>query len=372
MDRELRKHFLNRLSYSSLNTQQLNYLGEQIDNSFNLYRESGFGDTIPIPRQSAAKILVNYFTAEEDIVNLFTTLLANQGKRFYNSELRLNGDEDLIKFLAKKKWVFDSQVFQFFRDPFFENEINVLKSIRIIDLRQKEEIDSLMKKIEDVTQTLGDKDLEWSVNLRLYDLDREISQLIRKIIGMLLVRQNLQPITFDIFTCLKELAINASKANYKQLFEKMVTTPEGIDANKHYSLFLKRFKEEISENGNKNLIKLAQQKDRYINITFQSTNQGIGVWVTNSQNITAVEKKAILKKLGYKKNDLFAYAEDKYSEGAGLGIGLVLSLLRVYSDDEIPLKVVFYPSFIKIGFFLDRSQTATRLQKKLESQQEQS
>ncbi|MDA3900951.1 MAG: hypothetical protein PF637_10580 [Spirochaetes bacterium] len=362
MDRVLKKHFMNLLVYSSLNTQQLNHLGEQCNSTFDLYRESGFGTTIPVPRQSAATVVVNFFTTEEEIVELFTILLKNEGKRFYNSELRLNGHEDFIKFLAKRKWIYDEQMVQFFRDPFFENEINILKQIRVIDLRNQDSLEGLMQKIEDITATLGDKDLEWSVNLRLYDLDREISMLIRKIIDMLLVRQNLQSITFDLFTCLKELAINASKANYKLLFEKLITAPEGIDSNRSYALFLRRFKEEIAENGNSNLLKMAKKKDRYINITFQSNNKGIGVWVTNNQNITALEKKAILQKLGYNSTeDLFAYADTENNEGAGLGIKLVLSILRIYTDEKIPLKVVFYPKFIKMGFFLDRNQIASHI-----------
>ncbi|MFW5807496.1 MAG: hypothetical protein ACOCWH_00415 [Spirochaetota bacterium] len=357
MERELRKHFINLLIYSSLDSRQLNYLGESRDSTFNLYTESGFGDRIPIPRQSAAETVVNYFNTEEDVVELFTILLRSEGKRFYNSTLELYNPDILMKYLEKRKWIYDPEMKFFFRDPFFEREINFLKAIRIIDLRQSAGLDTLITNISTVSKTLGDKDLEWSVNLRLYDLTRESSKLIQEILNMLLVRQDLQSISFDMFTCLKELAINASKANYKLLYEKHVTAPEGITSGNNYPVFLEMFKNEIAENGNTNLYKLAQMKDKFINITFQSTNTHVGIWVTNSQNITLQEKQAILKKLGYKKgSDLFAFAdENKFNEGAGMGIPLVLSVLHLYSDDPIPLKVVFYPSFIKIGFLLERS-----------------
>lgn len=366
MDRELRKHFLNLLVYSSMNTQQFNFLGQSVEGTFDIYKISGFGPTIPLPRQTAAEIIINYFDSEEDVVRLFTVLLQNEGKRFYNAILKIRNRDSFIVFLSKRKWVYDVDLKHFFIDPFFEKDINFLKSIKVIDLCELNGVSVLAEKIRSASESLKDKDLEWSINLRLYDLDREISGLIQEIIKMLLVRQNLQEITFDIFTCLKELAINASKANYKLLYERLVTAPQGINTKTSYQLFLKMFLEEIENNGNSNLLKLAKQKKSYINITFQSTNAGIGVWITNSQNITSIEKEAILNKLGYSRDDnFFDFANsDDYKEGAGLGIALVLSVLHQYTEEEIPLKVVFYPKFLKMGFFLFREEITKGLKNK--------
>ncbi len=361
MDLTLKSNFHSILVYS-LNSAQINFLGESLDRKFNLYKESGYGTTIPIPQQTSADIITEYFDSEEEIVQLFTILLRFDGERFYNRILNINGRMKFIKILEKRKWVFDPDLVYFTRDPFYEHEINFLKKIRVIDLRKVIDIPGLIDEITKTSTTLSLKDLEWRINLRLYDLDRDNSSLIRKIIEMLLTKQNLQPIAFEMFTCLKELAINASKANYKILFEKFITIPQGINTKNNYVHFLNMFKDEIEEHGNTRLFELAKAKDKYINITFQSTNSGIEMWVTNNQNISVIEKQAILKRLGHDANfNAAAFMDDETTEGAGLGLMLILQILKKYTEDNAPLKVIFYPNFIKIGFTLAREDMYNKL-----------
>jgi len=362
MSAEIRK-FFRQIINNSLNTQQVNYLGELVDSSFNLNRAAGFSSTMPVPRQTAANTLISYFSTEEEIVNLFACMLLHEGERFYNRDLAIWGRDEFLNLLRKHKWSYDRDLGMFFLDPFYEREINFLKKIRFIDLREKVSVKEIIKELTDITSAMSIADLEWRVVLRLYDLERETGELIRKIITLLLTRQELQMFTSDLFVCLKEMAINASKANYKLLFEKHVTAPEGITADKNYHVFLERFRDEIDENGNSNLFQLARQDDRYITITFQSTIDSIEIWVTNSQNITAVEKQQIIKKLGMSpaKENSFVNDDDELKEGAGLGINLVLRVLRSYSADPHPLKVVFYPEFIKFGFTLTRESLRAKI-----------
>jgi hypothetical protein len=343
---------------NSLSTQQINYLGESADINFNLNRQSGFSSTIPVPRQTAVQTLLDYFTDDDQIINLFTIMLRYEGERFYNRDLLIWGKDKFIALLHKHKWIFDKEMSRFFMDPFYEHEINFLKKIRVLDLREEVPINDIIAKIADISKKMGIRNLEWRVALRLYDLDSKIGELIRKIISMLLSRQNLQMFTSDLYTCLKELAINATKANYKLLFAKHVTSPQGISTDKNYMEFLTKFRDEIEENGNSNLIKLAREDDRNINITFQSTNDAIEIWVVNNQSVTAIEKQQILKKLGVSVHttDSFLSFDDDLTEGAGLGISLVLKVLRNYSHDKHPLKVIFYTDSLKIGFSLKRSE----------------
>jgi hypothetical protein len=73
--------------------------------------------------------------------------------------------------------------------------------------------------------------------------------------------------------------------------------------------------------------------------------------------VTYIEKEQILKKINTERldNDSFITDDDDNTEGAGLGLSLVINLLKNYSGEEHPLKVVFYPDFIKIGFELKRT-----------------
>jgi len=355
MLREMRNLF-KTIIINSLNTQQVNYLGGFLDSTFDLYRESGFSSTTPIPRQTAAEILILRYNNEDDIVHLFSILLRHDGERFYNRDLALWGKEDFLVLLKLQKWIYDQELKLFFRDPFYEREINFLNKIHVIDLRTDIDIEKIVKSITALSKKMSIQDLEWRITLRLYDLEPHIGELIRKIIDLLLSRQNLQPFTGELFFCFKELAINASKANYKLLFQKYVAEKQGVIPDEDYKRFLELFKIEIEENGNSNLLEWAKRDDRYYTITFQSSIDSIEIWVTNTQNITLIEKEQILKKLSPEtlSGDSYFDNSDDNTEGAGLGLTLIVNVLKKYSSDINPLKVVFYPDFIKMGFDLKR------------------
>ncbi len=362
MLRQIRRLF-KTIIINSLSTQQVNYLGVLLDSSFDLYRESGFSSTTPIPRQTAADVLINRFKDEEDIVHLFAIMLRHEGERFYNRDLVIWGKEEFCILIKRQKWVYDRDLKIFFRDPFYEHEINFLNKIQIIDLRTDLDVSDLVKQIASISKKLSIQDLHWRITLRLYDLEQHIGELVRKIMEMLLARQNLQSFTGELFFCFKELALNASKANYKLLFQKYVTEKQGIRSEGNYRKFLDLFKEEIEENGNSNLLEFAKKDDRYYTITFQSSMDSIEVWVTNTQNISLIEKEQIVKKLAPSSldNDSFFDDEDENTEGAGLGLTLIINVLKKYSSDPNPLKVVFYPEFVKIGFELKRSEMKANL-----------
>lgn len=348
---------------NSLNTQQVNYLGERYDQKFSLYKISGFTQTTPIPRQTAAETLLYRFSEETDVVGLFSILLAYEGKRFYNRDLAIWGRDEFIRILTQNKWIFDRELKQFFLDPFYEHDINYLKKIQLIDMRNGIDVDDIIHNLSEICKGMSIKDLEWRITIRQYDMDRKSAELIRKLIEMLLTRQNLQVFAGELFFCFKELAINASKANYKILFHKYISSKDGIGPDKDYAKFLELFKEEIEENGNSKLLELAKKDDRFYTITFQSTLDSIEIWVTNTQNITLIEKEQILKKLAPQRlsNDSFSIEDDENKEGAGLGLNLIITVLKKYSSDENPLKVVFYPEFIKMGFELKRSELTENL-----------
>ena len=362
MSIEISQQFLKVLT-NSLDTGQTNYLGTMLDPNFNVYSISGFHDRTPLPRRTAAEVLINYFNSDEYLVRLFSIMLESEGKRFYNATLKVWGKQDFINLLHKNKWIFDPEINRFLLDPFYEHEINLLQKIRVLDLRGETDIPAVIKTVRDASSSLRMQDLEWRITMRLYDLLPQIGELVRTILDLLLARQNLQNYTHELYTCLKELAINASKANYKILFEKHVTRPQQVTQEKDYGLFLRMFQEEIEKNGNKRLMTLARREDRFINITFQSSLDSVAIWVTNSQSISLIEKEALMKKLKkgeFKNRDSFG-EEPEYAEGAGFGLNLILTILKNYTAVPEPLKVVFYPDFIKIGFELTRAELTAKI-----------
>ncbi|HPX91237.1 MAG TPA: hypothetical protein PKZ93_06950 [Spirochaetota bacterium] len=364
MVQDLDKFFL-KVLVNSLNTQQIEHLGKLFDSRFDLYEVSGFRKTVPIPRQTAAETLVYYCRDDYDIVRLFSIMLRYEGENFYNRPLVIWGRDEFFNLLKLHKWVYDPQLKNFFLDPFYEHEINFLKKIRILDLRSKVDIEGIIREITAISKKMSIKDLEWRIAMRLYDLDRKTGELIRNIIELLLARQDLQMFAGELFFCLKELAINSSKANYKILFEKYVTSREGITAERDYHKFLELFKQEIEEYGNSRLLDFAKRDDKYYIITFQSTKEAIEIWVTNDQSVSLIEKEQILKKISPEFIDDDNFVVDvENAEGAGLGLELVLNVLKTYTDEKNPLKVVFYPDFIKIGFELKRTDLLAKKKEK--------
>jgi len=357
MSIEIRKEFLKILA-NSLNTGQINYLGERLTPGFSVQRESGFSPSIPLPAQTAAETLVRYYADEDDIVRLFGILLENENARFYNAPLRIWERDRFIKLLARNKWMYDPDLKYFCRDPFYEREINLLKKLRVIDLRAQPRLEKIVSDIAAAANKLSIRDLEWRITIRCYDMDRDAVELVRKIIDLLLARQDLLGYSYELFTCLKELAVNATKANYKLLFDRHVARPQGVGAGSDYREFMRLFKEEIEENANRRLVELARREDRYITIFFQSSPESVAIWVANNASISTIEKRRLLRKIrhGELSGDSFEAASDDFAEGAGMGIGLVLSILKRHSSEREPLKVVFYPDSIKIGFELRRDE----------------
>ncbi len=90
---------------------------------------------------------------------------------------------------------------QFFLDPFYEHEINFLKKIRILDLRNETDVKLIIDEISAISKKMSIKDLEWRIAMRLYDLDPQSAELIRRILDLLLARQNLQLYTGEMFFC---------------------------------------------------------------------------------------------------------------------------------------------------------------------------
>jgi hypothetical protein len=353
--------------YLSLDAKQMHCLGQMVDDAFDLYEITGFGTMIPIPRQDAARAVVDYFMKERDIISLFTRMIELEGHRFHGSDVKIIDKYDMIKLFEKDKWLYDEDHNRFYQDPFYENEINFLNSVRLIDLRSKFSTEDIIKEISNVSKKMGDKDLDWRITVRLYEPDSQKEKLIRQIIELLLARQDLKIFANDIYVCLKELIINSSKANYKIMFEKYHTRKKGITADNNYKEFLELFKDEIETHGKKRLSQLAKKDDVFFNVFFQSTAHTIAIWVSNYSVISRIEKERISKKFKSASSNSVPVMDDDLTEGAGMGLHLAINILKEYSSDKEPLKILFYPDFIKIGFELNRTELL-KSKKKFEEQ----
>jgi hypothetical protein len=299
---------------------------------------------MPIPRKIVAESVLRYFRSEREIVELFTIMMQNEGLKKGGSILEVRGKEVFIKLLDKFQWIFDRELGIFYQDPFISDSINVLESIQLIDLRNPKGLDKILETIKNNSESFQLKELEWQITLRLYHLDRAIESIVKNILELLLGRLDLEEQSFDIFITIKELATNASKANFKQVFEKYITSQSQINSKDNYIQFLTLFKEEIAENGAANLLQYAQQEDLYFDIKFKSSKNLINLWIQNYIPISTIEKKNLLSKL---KINFFGEQaisiDDELAEGAGLGLSMVLMALGKIVPQKGIIETVIKP-----------------------------
>ncbi|MBI3395997.1 MAG: hypothetical protein HY042_09190 [Spirochaetia bacterium] len=333
MNKDIRKLFADVVGVS-LNSDQINVIAQQMEPTFDIRRESGFGNTIAIPG------------------------LDREGKFLYDSNCKIVYKEDMIHMLGKNKWIFDPDTKRFFRDPFHAEQLNFLKAIELIDLRKSLDVSLISTKLKEEAVRLKLEDLNWQITVRTYRLGRETAALLQDVITLLLSKQELGGLVSPFYSCLNELAINASKATYKVLFEKYVTRAHGVDPVMDYDRFMQMFRTEVEENADENLARMAQADDKYFDIQFKSTDNTVSCWTTNYTTISRPEKLRFMQRLKFPifGEEMIDASEDPHREGAGLGINLVLAILAKFSSDKQPLKPVFYPDRTKVGFVLKRTE----------------
>ncbi|MBL8019050.1 MAG: hypothetical protein JNM27_05255 [Leptospirales bacterium] len=359
MNKDIQKLFKEVVGVS-LNSDQVNSIAQQMDRRFDIREASGFGSVIAIPGHAAAEALIHFLKTEERVVEFFERMLDQDGKFVYDSTVKIAYKEEMMRVLDKQRWIFDASTKRFFRDPFHAEQLNFLKSIEMIDLRNATDVGKIAQPIQEEMVRLKIEDLSWQVTLRTYRLTGESAVLLRDLIALLLSKQNLGTFSSEVYTCLNELAINASKATYKFLFEKNIAKPQGIDPQISYHAFMDMFRQELEAHGDENLSRMAREEDKYFDIHLKSTEGSISCWCTNYTTITRQEKLRLMQKLNFTLfgDNLSELLEDPSREGAGLGINLVLTVLGKLSLDKNPLKPVFYPDRTKIGFLLKRADLA--------------
>ena len=342
---------------NSLNSDQINYIARMMDQNFDLGALSGFGNNIAIPKTAALETVLNYFDDEESQIRYFETMLNREGKFLFDAFVHIKGKREFIELLRKKRWIYDPDTQLFFRDQFYEEGMNFLRSVSFLDLRREENTAILTDKIKEQGEKLKNLDLEWMITLRMYGMTRDIDRLMRAVVEMLLQRQELTKFTYNVYFTMRELAVNAGKAGYKTLFEEFIKEKMDVGFNGGYQEVLRLFKEELEENSDERLMELAREKDKYFDLCFKSNQHSVSVWAVNYGKIMKVEKVRLLNKLNMNpfNKDSFEADEDGLAEGAGMGIVMVRNILQKMYFKKNPLKLVFYPDQTKIGYLLFRS-----------------
>ncbi len=191
------------------------------------------------------------------------------------------------------------------------------------------------------------------VEIKIYKISKDLEILLLESLNDILENFNKLNFVPILFTVLKELIINACKANQKRIFFEEnnynITNPED------YKKGIKEFKKIFSESMGDKFGPLCKQKDYYCLIIFDIDKNGIKIEIRNSSLIAPEEEKSIREKLAMamKYDDLAKYYMEcaDNTEGAGLGLALIVIMLKSENID---------PNFFRIS--VTETYTSARLE----------
>ncbi len=171
---------------------------------------------------------------------------------------------------------------------------------------------------------------EKEIRIKTYRTSRHLEERVQEVLGEILKRHNRERLTPILYTVLKELIINATKANQKRVFFE--ENNFDIKNAEHYEVAIKQYKKIFSENMGEIYAPKCKLKDYYCIIIFEYNESGLKIEIRNNTIIAKQEEKSLREKLamamGY--DDLAQFYMDNAdnTEGAGLGLALIIIMMK--------------------------------------------
>ncbi len=180
------------------------------------------------------------------------------------------------------------------------------------------------------------------LSIKTYTLPHETELYLEEILAAFLEELEHQELKDQLAYCLRELVVNAKKANTKRAY----FLEKGLDLNNpdDYELGMKTFKEETLENI-QHYLQLQKEQGLFIKITLHSRSKTFTLSVRNNVEITRKEQIRIYDRIARSRafrsmEEAFATVLDN-SEGAGLGIIILILMLKKIglSEDAFSINV---------------------------------
>lgn len=149
-----------------------------------------------------------------------------------------------------------------------------------------------------------------------------VSALIRKVLG----RRNMNFLQDTIMTILREIIVNAVKANSKRLY--FLSNNWDISNTEQYLFGMESFKEYIITKG-ENITDNLKENNLKVELFFKKTDSGLKIFVRNNAPILPKELERIRLRMecAKKYNDFAEVYGDITDASEGEGLGLTLSML---------------------------------------------
>lgn len=180
------------------------------------------------------------------------------------------------------------------------------------------------------------------ITFKSYTLPHETENLLEKILGVFLKELGHEKIKDPIAYCLRELAVNAKKANTKRVY--FIEKGFDLNNNEQYDTGMKTFKQDTLENID---FYLQKQKEMglFVKVIFHASKQTLDITIINNSAMTKTEQMRVYNRIarsrGFKSlEEAFDKTQD-YIEGAGLGIVILILILKKIglSEDSFNIDV---------------------------------
>jgi len=171
--------------------------------------------------------------------------------------------------------------------------------------------------------------------VKTYTLPHDMEVYLEEVLGIFLRELGRENLKEPLAYCLRELAVNAKKANTKRVYFKLKNL--NIHNDEDYAKGMAQFKTETLENID---FWLQQQKDAglYIKVVFHKNGTTLNIQVRNNAEITKKEQIRVYDRIA--RSRAFSSLEEALStvlddsEGAGLGIVILVLMLKKLNLDE--------------------------------------
>jgi putative nucleotidyltransferase with HDIG domain len=167
------------------------------------------------------------------------------------------------------------------------------------------------------------------LTFKTYTMPHETEIYLDKVLESFLSELGQEKLKEPLSYCLRELAVNAKKANTKRVY----FLEKGLDLNdeREYEDGMKTFKSETFDNIQHYLQK-QKELGLYVKVIFQTKGKTLTIMVRNNSEITRKEQIRVFDRLARSRaftslEEAFATVLDS-SEGAGLGIVILVLMMK--------------------------------------------
>jgi hypothetical protein len=186
------------------------------------------------------------------------------------------------------------------------------------------------------------------IKILAYSVSDNVESRMKEVLGLIFKKYNKPDMIPPVYTCIKELLVNAVKANFKTIYFEGYSSKNSSESIIDYEMALKLFKLELSRENAVYLEKLARKFDMKVEVLMHTLNGNLHISVTNPVEMTDREKSNIQTKLSCARqyNDIAEYFADSddegesLDEGAGLGIILISMMLKNMGVSDKDFKII--------------------------------